>query len=77
MGQLHGRGFFLIYAFVFTTRWSRYLQTLTRIEQLHGRGLIYRDVKPTNFVIGRDQTPEEDIVHLLDFGLSKEYKDPM
>lgn len=53
------------------------LETLTRIEQLHGRGLIYRDVKPTNFVIGRDQTPEEDIVHLLDFGLSKEYKDPM
>jgi len=52
------------------------LETLTRVEQLHSVGLIYRDIKPTNFVIGRDLTPEEDIVHLIDFGLCKEYLDP-
>lgn len=52
------------------------LETLTRIEQLHSRGLIYRDIKPTNFVIGRDGTPEEDVVHIIDFGLCKEYIDP-
>lgn len=52
------------------------LETLTRIEQLHSHGIIYRDIKPTNFVIGRDCTPEEDIIHLIDFGLCKEYIDP-
>jgi len=52
------------------------LETLSRIEQLHCRGLLYRDIKPANFMVGRDKTPEEDLLHIVDFGLCQEYLDP-
>ncbi|CAI8004062.1 Casein kinase I isoform gamma-3 [Geodia barretti] len=53
------------------------IQLITRLEYVHSKHLIYRDVKPENFLMGRFGTPNQNTVNIIDFGLAKEYIDPL
>ncbi|GAA5965345.1 hypothetical protein JCM8115_002262, partial [Rhodotorula mucilaginosa] len=51
-------------------------QMLTRVQTIHEKNLIYRDIKPDNFLIGRPGTKTANVVHVVDFGMAKQYRDP-
>ncbi|CAF1231586.1 unnamed protein product [Rotaria sp. Silwood1] len=50
-------------------------QILRGIEALHNHSLIHRDLKPDNFLFGLGM--KSHIVHLIDFGLCKNYRHPL
>ncbi|KAI7904885.1 kinase-like domain-containing protein [Cokeromyces recurvatus] len=49
---------------------------ITRVQSVHENHLIYRDIKPDNFLIGRPGTLDANTVFLIDFGMAKQYRDP-
>jgi serine/threonine protein kinase len=49
------------------------IQCLDRIEYIHSKGYIHGDIKPENFLIGKDSTAKT--IYILDFGLAKRYRD--
>jgi serine/threonine protein kinase len=44
------------------------IETLDRIEYVHSKGFVHRDVKPQQFILG-----PKDVIYLVDFGISKKY----
>ena len=47
---------------------------ISRIEFIHGKNFIHRDVKPDNFLMGLGK--KGNLVYAIDFGLAKKFRDP-
>lgn len=47
------------------------LEMLKLIRFIHYNGVLHRDIKPDNFLIGRKD--DEDKIFMIDFGLAKRY----
>ena len=47
-------------------------QIISRIEYMHSKYLLHRDIKPDNFLIGKGN--KNNVIYAIDFGLSKKYK---
>jgi serine/threonine protein kinase len=48
------------------------IQMISRLEYIHNKHILHRDIKPDNFIIGIDINCHK--VYLIDFGLSKKYR---
>eukprot|EP00929_Paragymnodinium_shiwhaense_P002257 TRINITY_DN102462_c0_g1_i1.p1 TRINITY_DN102462_c0_g1~~TRINITY_DN102462_c0_g1_i1.p1 ORF type:complete len:379 (-),score=94.67 TRINITY_DN102462_c0_g1_i1:277-1413(-) len=48
-------------------------QVIDRLEYVHKCGILYRDIKPHNFLFGRED--KVHMLHLVDFGLAKSFLD--
>ena len=49
------------------------IQLIERIKHVHDNNYIHRDIKPQNFLVGKDTTAKT--IYILDFGLAKRYRD--
>lgn len=51
-------------------------QLITRVQAIHEKSLIYRDFKPDNALMGLPNTKLANVIHMVDFGMAKAYRDP-
>lgn len=49
-------------------------QAISRIEYIHQKNYIHRDIKPDNFLMGIGQS--QNRLFIVDFGLAKKFRDP-
>ncbi|XP_051135854.1 casein kinase 1-like protein 2 [Andrographis paniculata] len=48
-------------------------QMISRIEYIHSKSFLHRDIKPDNFLMGLSRRANQ--VYAIDFGLAKKYRD--
>ena len=48
-------------------------QLMERMEYLHSKGFVHRDVKPDNFLMGLGEN--SNVLHVVDMGISKRFID--
>jgi len=49
-------------------------QAIQHLEYIHYKGFLHRDIKPENFLVGLEKKCH--LIHLIDYGLAKRYRDP-
>mmetsp|Transcript_72658 Transcript_72658/g.151671 ORF Transcript_72658/g.151671 Transcript_72658/m.151671 type:complete len:322 (-) Transcript_72658:185-1150(-) len=49
-------------------------QMIMRVEYMHAKGFIHRDIKPDNFLVGMGRRAHQ--VHIIDYGLAKQWRNP-
>lgn len=53
-------------------------QMVKRIHYMHSKNYLHRDIKPNNFLLGKyNRNFNNNLIYIVDFGLSKEFKDPI
>ncbi|XP_050430602.1 casein kinase I-like [Adelges cooleyi] len=58
------------------------IQIISRIEYIHSRNLVYRDIKPENFLVGLQEQlfpyrkATNNTIYIIDFGLANTYINP-
>ena len=48
------------------------IQMIQRLQYIHNKHILHRDIKPDNFILGTEKSKNK--VYLIDFGLSKKYR---
>jgi serine/threonine protein kinase len=64
----------LVYISSLLSRYAHMWFQVCRLEYIHSRNFIHRDLKPSNIVMGIGI--QATMAYLIDFGLSKEYRNP-